>query len=363
MLALLFLTGAVLLCQENFGVFPEGPGLAARYAGDAGIAGDPAVVFVEDFGSGALEELHARWSDISNKDGRVLAFEQDVPEGSASPFSLRMTATRDVNAGGHLYRTFNPGYDRLFLRFYVKFAPDAGFNHHFVSLGGAIDPPKWPVGGAGLRPANSWNTGIEPVPATMHADRTSYAPPGIWHFYTYWPEMRSWQTPEGRATDDNGTAFYGNNFEPAEPVVAPRGEWICVEIMVQMNSAPDAYDGEQAVWINGKLAGRFAAGTMNGSWFKDNFRVDPAGAPFEGFRWRTDGRVNVNKLWLSHYVSSDSAFPRTDQYAAAHPDFQVNTREQTVWFAGVVAATEYIGPMDQPARDAIDRRGPVRRFR
>jgi hypothetical protein len=28
-----------------------------------------------------------------------------------------MTATRNVDSGGHLYRTFQPGYDRLFLRF------------------------------------------------------------------------------------------------------------------------------------------------------------------------------------------------------------------------------------------------------
>lgn len=361
--ALLFSITALLLCQDNLGVLPEGAGLAARYAGDAGIAGDPAVVFVEDFGGGTLEGLRARWSDISNRDGRVLAFEHDVPGGSASPFSLRMTATRDVNNGGHLYRTFHPGYDRLFLRFYVKFARDAGFNHHFVSLGGAIDPPAYPIGGAGLRPVDYWSTGIEPVPATMHAGRTSYAPPGIWHFYTYWPEMHSWQTPEGRPTNDNGTAFYGNNFEPAEPVVVPRGEWICVEIMVRMNSVPDAWDGEQAMWLDGSLAGRFATGTMNGSWFKDNFDVNPAGAPFEGFRWRTNGRVNVNKLWLSHYASADQAFPRTSRYAAEHPEFEVNTREQTVWFAGVVSATEYIGPMGQPARAPIDRRGTGRRFR
>lgn len=356
--ALLFAIAAVLPAQENLGALPEGPGLAARYAGDSGITGDPAVVFVEDFRSGAVAELRARWSDISNKDGKVLAFAEDVPGGSASPWSLRMTATRDVDSGGHLYRTFEPGYDRLFLRFYVKFAPDAGFNHHFVSLGGELDPPKHATGRAGLRPVDRWNSGIEPMPATGHADHTQYAPPGIWHFYTYWPEMHSWQSEDGKATNDNGKAYYGNNFEPKDPVVVPRGEWVCVEMMVKMNSSPDAYDGEEAMWINGKLAGRFATGTMRGTWFKDQFRVDPEGKPFEGFRWRTNDKVKVNKLWLSHYVSSEAAFPRTEKYAAAHPDFKVNTHQQTVWFAGVVAATEYIGPLGQGTRK---RTGPVRR--
>ena len=60
-LALLLLMGAVLPGQENLGVLPEGPGLAARYAGDAGIASDPSVVFVEDFSRGSLEELRDRW--------------------------------------------------------------------------------------------------------------------------------------------------------------------------------------------------------------------------------------------------------------------------------------------------------------
>jgi hypothetical protein len=84
---------------------------------------------------------------------------------------------------------------------------------------------------------------------------------------------------------------------------------------------------------------------MRGKWVRALFQVDPSGEPFEGFRWRTDKRVSVNKLWLSHYVSSESAFPRTDKYAAAHPGLPLNTETQTVWFASVVAATEYIGPL------------------
>jgi hypothetical protein len=324
---------------------PEGPGLAAAYRGDAGIGAHPAVVFVENFESGTLADLAARWSDINNRDGKVMALDPDAPEASASRWSLRMTATRGLNEGGHLYRTFQPGHDRLFLRFYVKFAPDAGFNHHFVSLGGEINPAKYAVGRAGLRPVDRWNSGIEPAASSQHGERETLAPPGIWHFYTYWPEMRSWQSEEGKALNDDGRAFYGNNFEPDKPVPVPRGEWVAVEMMVQMNSSPDRYDGEQAVWIDGKLAGRFATGTMTGRWFRDQFLLDPAGQPFEGFRWRTDPRVQINKLWLSHYVSADSAFPRTDKYAAAHPEFRVNRDEQTVWFACIVAATAYIGPL------------------
>jgi hypothetical protein len=347
--ALLLAVAAAVFCQDNQGVLPEGPGVASRYAGDAGIAEHPAVVFVEDFRSGVLEELRARWSEISNRQDRVMAFEKDVPPGSASPWSLRMTATRTVNDGGHLYRNFEPGHDQLFLRFYVKFAPDAGFNHHFVSLGGEINPAKHAVGRAGRRPVDRWNSGIEPVSSSQHAPGKQFGPPGIWHFYTYWPEMRSWQSEDGKATDDNGRAFYGNNFEPKEPVAAPRGQWICVEMMVKMNSTPESYDGEEAMWIDGKLAARFAKGTMRGKWSRALFRVDPAGEPFEGFRWRTNPEVKINKLWLSHYASNDQAFPRTLKYAAAHPEVKIDTDRQTVWFAHVVAAKEYIGPLGKAA--------------
>jgi hypothetical protein len=189
-----------------------------------------------------------------------------------------------------------------------------------------------------------WNSGIEPAASTQHGDRGAIAPPGIWNFYTYWPEMRSWQSLDGKALNDKN-AYYGNSFEPGSPTPVPRGQWISVEIMVKMNSTPDSHDGEQAIWIDGKLAGRFAPGTMRGKWVRALFQVDPSGEPFEGFRWRTDKRVSVNKLWLSHYVSSESAFPRTDKYAAAHPGLPLNTETQTVWFASVVAATEYIGPL------------------
>jgi len=345
---LLLLAPVVLCSQENFGVLPEGPGLAAKYRGDRGIERDPVVVFVEDFSGGTLADVGTRWTDISNRNGKVLQFSEDVPKGNASRWSLRMTATRSVDSGGHLYRTFQPGYDRLFLRFYVKFAPDAGFNHHFVSLGGEIDPAKYAVGRAGLRPVDRWNTGIEPAASSQHLGRDTIAPPGVWHFYTYWPEMRSWQSPDGKALNDKN-AYYGNNFEPKNPTPVPRGQWISVEIMVKMNSSPDSYDGEQAVWIDGKLLGRFARGSMRGKWDRALFRVDPSGEPFEGFRWSADLRAKVNKLWLSHYVSSESAFPRTEKYAAEHPGFLVNTQTQTVWFAAVVAATEYIGPLGQRA--------------
>jgi hypothetical protein len=254
-----------------------------------------------------------------------------------------MTATRGENNGGHLFMVLRPGHDRLFLRFYVKFGADSGFIHHFVHLGGEVDPPPWPVGRAGVRPVNYWSTGIEPAassPQTYPA--RGFPPPGMWHFYTYWPKMRSWQNVDG-----TGTSFYGNNFEPEEPVVIPRDQWICVEVMVKMNSSPEVPDGEQAFWIDGKLAAHYAPGSVIGRWVRDTFRLDKEnGQPFEGLRWRQDMRVNVNTIWLLHYVTED-AFKRTDAYAANNPNATINTQALTVWFDDLVAATQYIGPIQK----------------
>ncbi len=327
--------------QTEEKMIPEGSGISAKYPGDVGIENDVDVVFVESFETGGHGDFKTRWDSISNKDEKVIAFSEDVPEASSGKRSVSMTATRGENSGGHLFKVLKPGYDRLYVRFYVKFAPDHGFNHHFVHLSGAIDPPPWPVGGAGKRPTDSWSTGIEPAAAShLTYPSRSFAPPGIWHFYTYWFEMKSWQGPDG-------TSCYGNNFEPKESVIISRDRWICVEISVKMNSSPEKTDGEQTFWIDGELCGHFAPGSVIGYWMKDKLRLDETdekAKPFEGIRWRKDMRLNVNKFWLLHYIS-ENVFKRNDEYTAEHPDFLINTNTATVWFDDIVIAKKYIGPI------------------
>ena len=54
-------------------VLPEGnSGIARRYPGDAGIAGDLAVLFAENFANGTVRDLSKRWQVIQPPD-RVLA--------------------------------------------------------------------------------------------------------------------------------------------------------------------------------------------------------------------------------------------------------------------------------------------------
>lgn len=318
-------------------------GLSEKYPGDRGIERDPEVVFTENFEAGSLQAVGERWSEMRNDQGIALALSKDVPASAVGKQSLEVTATRGKNTGGHLFKVLKPGYDQLYIRFYVKFADDHGFLNHFVKLQGSIDPPRWPEGEAGFKHAKSFSTGLEPQQCSHHTyPAKSFSPPGIWHFYTYWPEMRSWQNPDG-----TGKSYYGNDFEPEEPVLVSRGRWQCVEFMVKMNSSPEKADGEQAFWIDGKLEGRFAPGSVTGYWMRDVFRIDSTkGKPFEGLRWRTDPRIAINKIWLLHYVNPEEGTGKKNgEYQSEHPDDKMNTQTATVWFDDVVVAKKYIGPM------------------
>ncbi|MFC1545030.1 hypothetical protein ACFL4X_02590 [Gemmatimonadota bacterium] len=324
-------------------------GLAARYPGDAGIENDSAVVFAENFESISVSDLSRRWTEVSNSNNSVLYIVKDTTAPSAGKYCLRMTGTKGQNSGGHLWKLLDEGYEQLYARFYVKFAPDAPYVHHFVALGGKYNSPPYPAPGAGSRPdgTSSFLTFIDLI------GRDVTNPPGAWSFYSYWCEMHSWQSPEGVPDGQRPAPYYGNLFGPEEPLQARRDEWQCVEIMIKLND-PEQRDGEQTFWIDGKFIERYGPGTIEGTWFTDRFRrsgefnTDPK--PFEGYRWRTDDRVQINNFWLEYYLASVFA----NDYNPHDPDIPYNDNIARVYFDNIVLATEYIGPIadgQQPGGD------------
>lgn len=313
---------------------PEGFGLAAKYPGDRGIERDPHVLLAEGFETGSITEVAKRWDEVSNKNRRVLALSDDVPPDSAGRHSLQVTATLGENTGGHLYKLLPRGVDTAFARFYVKFAADAGYIHHFVWLGGHRPPTRWPNPRAGTRPRGDErvSVGIEP-----HGVSGRYPPPGVWSFYNYWHEMKI--SADGK--------YWGNALRPATPAVVPRDRWQCVEIMLKLNSSPDASDGELALWLDGRLTAHFAKGVRRGPWTGMGFTlVERDGEPFEGFRWRTDHRLKINYFWLEHYVTEQAA--RQNRVSNPNP---VNR----VWFDHVVVSTAYVGPIAKAGAENRDK--------
>ena len=104
--------------QEHPKPLPEGDsGIAARYPCDAEIARDPHVLFTEDFEEGSLDAVTARWTEVSNKNGEVLALSATCRPAAPDSAALEMTATRGKNAGGHLWKLFKPGVDVMYARF------------------------------------------------------------------------------------------------------------------------------------------------------------------------------------------------------------------------------------------------------
>jgi hypothetical protein len=239
-----------------------------------------------------------------------------------------VTATLGQDTGGHLFADLPRRADVAFARFYVKFAKEAEYVHHFTWLGGLNPPTRWPNPKAGVRPLGDDRVavGIEPW-----GDRGRFPAPGAWNFYVYWHEMKV--SADGK--------HWGNGLHPVEDPVIPRDRWQCVEVMLKLNTKPDASDGELALWLDGKLAARFAKGARRGPWTGLGFRlVEDGGEPFEGFRWRTSDDLKVTYFWLSHYVTDHAA--RSN--GVADPD-----RVNRVWFDHVVVATSYVGPI-APAR-------------
>ena len=306
----------------------DGAGLAAQFPGDRGIADDARVVFVENFEEASLDAVRARWESVQSPE--IMSLSDEVPSGSGGKRSLLMTHVGGAGEGGHLYRRLTPGYERLFVRFYVRFDAACAGIHHFFHVGGYNPPTPYPQGGAGVRPRGNerFSIGIEP-----------HGRDWVWDYYAYWMEMRG-SPPRGQT--------WGNSFIRDPELKVVRDDWICVETMIQLNDVGES-NGELALWIDGRRVSHVGQGFPNGNWVFDKFTpgaggdgvrwsderrgpetfvTPPGGRPFEGFRWRSDPRLKLNFLWVLLYMTEI-------------PEGHVSN----VWFDDIIVATEYIGPL------------------
>lgn len=316
--------------QEERPRLPEGPGLAAKYPGDVGIDRDASVIFVEDFEDKAWAQTPKRWENISHPE--IMSLAAEVPPASKGRQSLLMTHVGGQGTGGHLYRRLQPGFDQLHVRFYVKFDPQCAPIHHFWHVGGYHPPTPFPQGGAGQRPRGHerFSTGVEPFGNAWR-----------WDYYSYWMEMRG-SPPRGQT--------WGNSFIHNPALKVERGQWQCLELMMKMNDA-GASNGEQALWLDGKLVSHLGKGFPRGKWVYDRFlpgqggegirwndakrgpeqlTFPAAGLPFDGFRWRQAEKLQLNFLWVLLYITK------------APPD-----HVSRIWFDHIVVSKTYVGPIQK----------------
>lgn len=165
-----------------------GKGIALKYPGDVGIEKDASVIFVENFEAESLADVLKKWSwSRGDKDSRLSLDTTSGPEGTTGNKCLKMTISREMgeaDAGSDLVKIFDEGHEQLFLRFYVKFADDYGYNHHFTSMGGMLNPTPAPSGGtAGQLATQHFTSTIDQITRNLNGTGPDHAPPGYWSFY------------------------------------------------------------------------------------------------------------------------------------------------------------------------------------
>lgn len=255
------------------------------------------ILFEDDFEGG--KESLAKYFELRGvSDGRV-SLDTEPHRGKTS---LRCVAPdRDGAASGSGASAWlgTEGHGRVYFRRYIRFARDydqGNLNHTGGGLAGVAGSSKWEgMGEAGVRPRGDdrFTCGFEPW-----RDWGRENAPGYMFLYTYWVDMK-----QGR--DGN---WWGNMLEPPKErrVVPKRGEWVCLEQMVQVNDIGES-NGELAAWIDGELY-----------------------MHRKGIRWRTDERVRVKRFNLGIYIHRAE-------------------RENVVWYDDVVVSTGYVGPVEPSA--------------
>ena len=310
---------------------PQARGIAELYFGDRGIENDPRVIFAENFEQSSIDAIASRWDTVRDRD--VMSLSKDIPPNSSGQQSLLMSQLAEKGTGGDLYRVLGDGYDKLYTRMYVRIAEDCEPIHHFGTCVGGNNPAtRWPSVRAGqpTQGDKSFWVGIEPFGKSWQ-----------WDYYAYWWEMQG-SPPRGQT--------WGNSFIHNDKLKVRRGDWTCIEVMMQMNDVGKS-NGQLALWIDGKQVSHLGEGFPRGKWVFDKFLPEQegdgvrwnqkkgdreyfttaaGGDPFDGFRFRTTDKLNVNFVWLYTYITKATK---------GHPN--------RVWFDDVVIATDYIGPLHQ----------------
>jgi len=282
--------------------------LSEKYPDDIGIEQDPDVLFVEKFDDG-MSNILARYTDVLNREGMSLDT-QDVPVKGA--VALKMTNQGGENDGGHLFKQFDPGFDStIYIRYYVKYPLSSkGYIHHeSVWIGGYHPATPYPSPKAGTCGLGDKRISIAYEPINEENMDT----------YLYWGDMRA--GARGKC--------YGNDMVNGHPQAKMKwDEWICVELMIKLNYPATLYNGELKVWQDGVEVGHWGHGFPNGRWDADSWFNDPKGQPFEGFRWRTHEKLNLNYIWIEFY--DDTTPPGQSHH---------------IKFSNLVISKKYIGPI------------------
>ncbi len=236
----------ILLCSSAEA--QEGPGLAANYVNDEGLASDPAVLYFLDFND---EAESMAWSD--GVEGYGWTDEPDHVFSGGGALEIQQTV------GTHNPYEIHPEIeetDVAYVRWYRKWETGYDFTQHKMSGVYAKAPG---ASGAGEIP-----TGYDKYSCKLYIDFDREP-----RFYSYHPEQ----------PDIWGDSPHMNLVDTPIQVEADR--WYCFEMMIKANTVGER-DGELKTWIDGELVGHI-----------------------EGMRFRDTDELKINEFTYSAYVGGD----------------------------------------------------------
>jgi len=241
-------------------------------------------LFADDFESGTL----AAWPDGADPSRQRVVTGPEFAQSGSHYLEVTYPAGGD---GGWLTHFLMPGYDSLYVSYYVRFPPDWRGGTKLIGLYGARTDNQWSAAGkAGLCPQ-----GTDFFIAMVVTEPTGN--PGPTRFYTYYPGM-----PKER---DGVTCWgrYGDGLEKyVPPLELSPGVWHHLEFMVNLN-APGEWNGSQWLWIDGVL---------RGAWSGMRFRTSPVlrlNAVQLTFNRGIAGGPTLQKLWVDNLVVATARPP------------------------------------------------------
>jgi hypothetical protein len=289
------------------GALPEGnTGIAAKYPGDVGIAGDSAVIFADDFeGYVQPSDIAKRWDNMyQNQYVSIATAAADVYAGKqAIEFTLPQETAELSDA---VEKIVSPELDVLFLRYYSKFQPPydvVGSSHNGSSISAHYEVGYTSTPGVPANGTNKFLANLE----NWRGDAAT-ASPGDLNIYFYHPLQRSqWGDhffPTGLVMPNTSIPFdFGPDFVSRPDLIPALDQWYVYELMVKANT-PGKTDGRIAAWVDGKLV-----------------------MDFPSLRLRDVASLTIDRFALCFHIGSN-------------PNGQSKK-----WYDNVVAAKSYIGPM------------------
>ena len=219
---------------------------------------DP-IIFQDGFESGDLSS----WTQNPSAGRYSLATDPTRVHAGRQSLQVLFTPT---NGYGLITRWFMPGYDEIYVRFYVMFQEgflnqrSDGAGMHFLTICGNNSTDSQSCWG---KPAIVPN-GTDYFYAGLDPEEVSLPTLQPLSFYTYWPDM---------------SCCYGNVLFQSSPKVAlVGGQWQEVVFHIKLNT-PGQADGLQEVWLNGVK-------TLSQ----------------QNMRWRTTTDLHVNEIRFDNYM-------------------------------------------------------------